>query len=326
MKKHNKKLLISFIIMLSVWIVWYGYTFPNSQLILEKNWPITLTMIFGSFIAGATSSGGGAIAFPVFTKILSISALDAKIFSLAIQSVGMSAATLSIIIMRIPIEWRIVWWASLGGVFGVFLGSILIAELLPSNLIKMLFSMMIASFALTLAIVNWNKRSYNNSLPVFSIVEKSILVLSGFVGGVMTGLVGNGIDIICFSVMILLFRLSEKVSTPTSVILMAINAIIGFSAHLFIVGGFSLQVESYWLAAIPVVVIGAPLGVYFCTKLNNKTIASMLICLISFELLSSILIIPQTSFIISISVFYFLLSSLIFYRLHLVTRYKPSQG
>ena len=326
MKKHNKKLLISFIIMLSVWIVWYGYTFPNSQLILEKNWPITLTMVFGSFIAGATSSGGGAIAFPVFTKILSISALDAKIFSLAIQSVGMSAATLSIIIMRIPIEWRIVWWASLGGVFGVFLGSILIAELLPSNLIKMLFSMMIASFALTLAIVNWNKRSYNNSLPVFSIVEKSILVLSGFVGGVMTGLVGNGIDIICFSVMILLFRLSEKVSTPTSVILMAINAIIGFSAHLFIVGGFSLQVESYWLAAIPVVVIGAPLGVYFCTKLNNKTIASMLICLISFELLSSILIIPQTSFIISISVFYFLLFSLIFHRLHLVTRYKPSQG
>jgi uncharacterized protein len=326
MKKHNKKLLISFIIMLSVWIVWYGYTFPNSQLILEKNWPITLTMIFGSFIAGATSSGGGAIAFPVFTKILSISALDAKIFSLAIQSVGMSAATLSIIIMRIPIEWRIVWWASLGGVFGVFLGSILIAELLPSNLIKMLFSMVIASFALTLAIVNWNKRFYNNSLPVFSIVEKSILVLSGFVGGVMTGLVGNGIDIICFSVMVLLFRLSEKVSTPTSVILMAINAIIGFSAHLFIVGGFSLQVESYWLAAIPVVVIGAPLGVYFCTKLNNKTIASMLICLISFELLSSILIIPQTSFIISISVFYFLLFSLIFHRLHLVTRYKPSQG
>ena len=326
MKKHNKKLLISFIIMLSVWIVWYGYTFPNSQLILEKNWPITLTMVFGSFIAGATSSGGGAIAFPVFTKILSISALDAKIFSLAIQSVGMSAATLSIIIMRIPIEWRIVWWASLGGVFGVFLGSILIAELLPSNLIKMLFSMMIASFALTLAIVNWNKRSYNNSLPVFSIVEKSILVLSGFVGGVMTGLVGNGIDIICFSVMILLFRLSEKVSTPTSVILMAINAIIGFSAHLFIVGGFSLQVENYWLAAIPVVIIGAPLGVYFCTRLNNKTIASMLICLISFELLSSILIIPQTSFIISISVFYFLLFSLIFHRLHLVTRYKPSQG
>ena len=214
----------------------------------------------------------------------------------------------------------------LGGVFGVFLGSILIAELLPSNLIKMLFSMVIASFALTLAIVNWNKRSYNNSLPVFSIVEKSILVLSGFVGGVMTGLVGNGIDMICFSVMVLLFRLSEKVSTPTSVILMAINAIIGFSAHLFIVGGFSLQVESYWLAAIPVVVIGAPLGVYFCTKLNNKTIASMLILLISFESLSSILIIPQTSFIISISVFYFLLSSLIFYRLHLVTRYKPSQG
>ena len=102
------------------------------------------------------------------------------------------------------------------------------------------------------------------------------MVLTGFLGGIMTGLVGNGIDIICFSVMVLLFRLSEKLATPTSVVLMAFNALIGFLLHLFAIGGFTNSVENYWLAAIPVVVVGAPLGAYFCTRLNNKTIASLI--------------------------------------------------
>ncbi|MFM8770959.1 MAG: sulfite exporter TauE/SafE family protein, partial [Candidatus Kapaibacterium sp.] len=35
-------------------------------------WPAALTMVFGSFIAGASAEGGGAIAFPVFTLLLKI--------------------------------------------------------------------------------------------------------------------------------------------------------------------------------------------------------------------------------------------------------------
>lgn len=55
----------------------------------------------------------------------------------------------------------------------------------------------------------------------------------------MSGLVGNGIDIITFSVMVLLFRLSEKIATPTSVILMAINALVGFALHALVIGNFT---------------------------------------------------------------------------------------
>jgi hypothetical protein len=56
-------------------------------------WVVRLS--FGSMIAGGTSLGGGAVAFPVFTKVLHITPYDAKVFSLAIQSVGMSAASLT---------------------------------------------------------------------------------------------------------------------------------------------------------------------------------------------------------------------------------------
>ncbi|MCK5478623.1 MAG: sulfite exporter TauE/SafE family protein [Methylococcales bacterium] len=311
---------------LSVWAAWYSYSFPYSFSNIEQNWPITLTMIFGSFIAGATSEGGGAIAFPVFTKVLNISPLDAKVFSLAIQSIGMMAATLTIIVMRVTVEWRLVFWASFGGLFGVALGSMVIAPLMPPALLKMLFTAMIVSFALTLALLNWKQRLYNQSLPVFSWREKLIVVLTGFLGGIMTGLVGNGIDIICFSVMVLLFRLSEKVSTPTSVVLMAFNSLAGFALHLFVIGGFTSQVENYWLAAIPVVVVGAPLGAYFCTRLNNKTIASLLITLIMIELISSLSLIPLTGMIVSISLAVFLLFSFIYYRMSGITRYRPHKG
>ena len=243
-----------------VWSLWYGLAGCFPLRIIQEYWPVSLTMIFGSFIAGATSEGGGAVAFPVFTKLLHVQAHDAKVFSLAIQSIGMMAATVTIVLMRISIEWRFIRWASLGGLIGVTIGTILLAPLFSPVLLKMLFTAMIVSFGIALILHNRQQRDYNSHLSQFRWQEKSIILLAGIVGGIQTGLVGTGIDIICFSVMVLLFRLTEKIATPTSVVLMAINAVIGFALHLIFVGGFTETVQSYWLAAIPVVVVGAPLG------------------------------------------------------------------
>lgn len=319
----NKPLMFSAALAVAVWGAWYGYSESYGFSIIEEHWPVTLTMIFGSFIAGATSEGGGAVAFPVFTKVLHIAPLDAKIFSLAIQSVGMTAASLTIIVMRIAVAWRVIVWASLGGLFGVAIGLLLMAPLLSPALLKMLFTAMIVSFILPLGILNWRHRVYNDNMPAFGALEKAVMLLTGAVGGCMTGLVGNGIDIICFSVMVLLFRLSEKVSTPTSVILMAVNAQAGFMLHLFVSGGFSGQVERYWLAAVPVVVVGAPLGAFCCTKLNNKTIAVILILLIAIEWISSLILIPLTATIVCVSLAVFTFFSLVYYRMARSRRYRP---
>ena len=322
--KTKTPFLFSLCIALLVWLVWFGYTTPETAAIIQDNWQISLTMIFGSFIAGATSEGGGAIAFPVFTKVLLISPVDAKVFSLAIQSVGMMAATLTIIFMRIAIEWRVILWASLGGIPGIVTGAAVLAPLLPADLVKISFTAMVVSFAITLSMLNWGHRKYNETLPFFAGKERTILLCTGFLGGIMSGLVGNGIDIICFSVMVLLFRLSEKVATPTSVILMAFNSVVGFCLYIFFIDGFSSQVQSYWLAAIPVVVVGAPLGAFCCTRLNNKAIASVLIGLIGIELISSLLIIPLTTHLMVVSMliliffsaFYYVLSKISFYRVN----------
>ncbi len=305
-----------------IWGIWLYSTWPDSFVLVEQHAVISLTMVLGSFIAGASSEGGGAIAFPVFTKLLAISPFDAKIFSLAIQSIGMSAASLTLICLRVKLNGPFILWASIGGSLGLLLGTFMIAPQLPANLIKMLFTAMISSFAWTLFKLNWRFRSYNQQFRV-RLREISILLLTGFIGGIMTGLIGTGIDVICFSVMVLLFRLSEKISTPTSVVLMAINSIQGFALHYFVLDSFSWQVQQYWLAAIPVVVVFAPLGAYCCTRMSNQTIAGVLIFLISIELLSSLWLIPLDSTIIKISGLVFILFLMGYYALSKISTYIP---
>ena len=47
-------------------------------------------------------------------------------------------------------------------------------------------------------------------------------------GGIFSSFAGSGLDICTFSVITLLFWVTEKTATPTSVVLMAGNTVVGF--------------------------------------------------------------------------------------------------
>ncbi|WP_428356321.1 hypothetical protein [Methyloprofundus sp.] len=100
-REKSWSLIVSLLVAVTVWGTWLFYTYPESWQIIHNYWQVSVTMVFGSIIAGATSEGGGAIAFPVFTKVLHIPPADAKVFSLAIQSVGMVAATVAIMRLQL---------------------------------------------------------------------------------------------------------------------------------------------------------------------------------------------------------------------------------
>jgi hypothetical protein len=92
-------------IALLVWALWLAFGGRVAIYHLFADWKVALTMVFGSLVGGGTSEGGGAIAFPIFTKLLHIAPRDARNFSLAIQSVGMGAASLSILYcLRISLD------------------------------------------------------------------------------------------------------------------------------------------------------------------------------------------------------------------------------
>jgi len=295
-----KRYGINGLFILIVWSGWLLYTLPNSWQIIADYWQVTLTMIFGSIVAGATSEGGGAIAFPVFTKLLHIAPLDAKVFSLAIQSMGMLAASITIIMMRIQVLWWVIIWVSLGGFCGLTMG-LLMASLIPAEFIRMLFTMMAVSLALTLAFLNADLTHKRVLMPVLHYKEVFILVSVGGVGGLISGLVGSGVDMLSFSVLVLLFRVSECIATPTSVILMAVHSIFGILIQVCVLEGINPQVQAYWLAAVPVVIVGAPLGALLCSQMQFYHIRYVLISLIMLELVSSLWILHFDSLLIVFS-------------------------
>lgn len=284
------------LVVIAVWLAALG---PGRAIgVVADEWPVALTMVFGSFIAGASSEGGGAVAFPVFTKVLNIAPADAKLFALMIQSVGMTAASLTILAMRVRIDAAAAVLATIGGAVGVVASLLLIAPMAPPAETRVVFTAMQAGFAFVLIrslrlpggraavarLGDWRRGRWRGSAS---------LVAAGFFGGVVSGLVGSGVDLALFAVLTLLFGVSEKVATPTSVVVMAANSLVAVAAYATAVGPAPANVVSMWLAAVPIVVVGAPLGAWFCSRLRRTTIGWMLVGLIAIEIATTIYLIPQ---------------------------------
>jgi uncharacterized protein len=272
------------------WLVLGGSLARHS---LVANWPAAVTMVFGSIVSGGTSEGGGAVAFPVFTKVLHIPPSEARLFAFAIQSIGMSAASLSILYQNIPIDRRVLPWAGPAGVVGLVVSTYTVAPFVPAPLVRIAFTVMLSSLGVAMLVLNGNDPAPRHArMPIFGAREKILMTVAGFVGGMVSALIGVGENIVVFMVMVLLFRVSERVVTPTTVLLMTIVTIPAFCLHIFLLRDFSPQVEGYWLAAVPVVVVGAPLGAVLSSRMSRRAIANTLIGLIALELVSTVVLIP----------------------------------
>jgi len=289
----HRVLGLNALIALSVWTVWLALGRGDAIDALTGHWRISLTMVFGSLVGGGTSEGGGAVAFPIFTKVLSIPAPDARLFTYLIQSVGMSAASLSILYARVPIANRALALAAPAGVTGAVVSILTIAPHVSAPQVRIYFTVLLTALAAALIVMNLSGvRHRNLMIPRSGPTEAAVLILAGFVGGLVSGTVGVGENTVTFLVLVLLFRLSEKVATPTTVILMTVVSIAAALTHLLIARDVSHAAVQYWLAAVPVVVVGAPLGAVICAGLSRHIIQRILILLIGVELVSTLLLIP----------------------------------
>ncbi len=163
---------------------WAFYmTYAGNWYLFNENWFMSLTMVFGSFIAGASSEGGGAVAFPVMTLIFEIQPPVARNFSLAIQSIGMTAASFLIIRNRYPVEYRYLIPVSIGGIAGMVLGTLVLVPVIHGPYLKMLFVSFWLSFGLVLYYLNHiDKRIVSDRLPSLSRYGSASLVIVGFLG------------------------------------------------------------------------------------------------------------------------------------------------
>jgi uncharacterized membrane protein YfcA len=272
---------------------WGYYMWSTGSFVLyREHWAAPLTMVLGSFVAGASSEGGGAVAFPVFTLLLGIEPATARNFSFAIQSIGMTAASLLIFSLKIPVEKTVIRYTVPGGLLGIAFGTWLLVPLISPTLVKLFFVSLWLSFGFALYLTNLNPgRPVFNSLRQNLPSDRLLLLATGFAGGCITAIFGNGIDMLTFCLIVLFYQISEKVATPTSVVVMTFNTIFGFLLHLFVIKDFQLQAFHDWLCSIPVVVFFAPLGAYVISKLNRLVIATLLYCIIVVQFIGALWVI-----------------------------------
>jgi uncharacterized membrane protein YfcA len=283
--------LVLAVVVVGCWLLLGG---ERALQAVADHWQVSLTMVVGSLVGGGTSEGGGAVGFPVLTKALAVPADQARLFSFAIQSVGMGAASASIVYNRVPIEWRAIRLGGPAVVVGVVASCIALAPRVQPADVRLLFTAILASLAVALWVSRRADPRRRDFIVPFGRAEAAALLAAGLAGGLLSGLAAVGENTIMFAVLVLGFRVCERVVTPTTVVLLTIATWAGFATHLVVLGDFGGPVVDMWLAAVPVVAIGAPTGALICTRLSRDTIVAILYVLISIEFASTLLLVPRT--------------------------------
>lgn len=284
-------IIIQIIMYLVVGCIWYFAFMRNigfeSYL---TNYPIPLTMVAGGFVSGFTICGGGAVSFPVFCKVLNLDPMMARDFALGIQSFGMTCAAVTIIIKKIPFEKSVVLFCTAGSFLGLILGNIFIVPNISSESMKVLFSILVAAFGVSLLLKNYSKRNNKfvyKSMPDEKACHNIVLFSIGIIGGLFTAVLGTGADIIAFSIVTILYRVSEKVLNPTSDIIMALSSVMGLLMRIFFFGGIHPEAAVSYPLAIPIVVIMAPLGAVIASKIDRLSVVKFLLFFILIDIIST---------------------------------------
>ncbi|WCL54684.1 sulfite exporter TauE/SafE family protein [Gimibacter soli] len=234
------------------------------------HWPIAAAMAMGSYVAGSTPMGGGTVGFPVLVLFFDMPATLGRDFSFAVQSIGMTSATIFILARRQPLAWSLLKGAMLGSLIGTPFGIFFVAPFIPELWIKVIFAVVWASFGV-LHLYRINEIAGHSGMTEFD--ERWDfrlgLKLGLGAGATVAAVTGVGIDMVIYAALVLLTRADLKIAIPTSVVIMAFTSVLGIAVKA-IGPGVQPGVYENWLAAAPVVALGAPLGVFVVELIGRK--------------------------------------------------------
>lgn len=188
------------------------------------------------------------------------------------------------------LEWELIRPAMLGSLISTPLGILWLAPRLPDLSVKLIFAVIWASFGLMHLVKLREFVLYSGGRTRWDSRRVEIGFAVGVLGGLISSITGVGIDMILYATMVLLFQADLKVSTPSSVIVMAFTSVVGITWTIFLHWWQPLEfpidpaVFPSWLAAAPVVAVGAPIGAWAVQKLPRvpTLILISLLCLAQF--------------------------------------------
>jgi uncharacterized membrane protein YfcA len=216
-------------------------------------------MTFGAAVAGFTPEGGGAVAFPVLSLYFDISAGAARDFSLAIQSIGMSSAAIWIL-TRKGHSLSVFRWVPLYAIVN-FIGFVAVSAVsdgLNFKIVQLLFVSLALAFIVSYLITKG--QGVLDQVDINSRNKFLVFVTASFIGGGASALFGTGADMLLYIALTCFYGMKEKISTDISIVTMAVVSVFGIAYRSLVLDSVHADVYHMWLAAVPVVLIFAPLG------------------------------------------------------------------
>lgn len=277
---------------------------------VADNWESGATMLFGSFLAGASPEGGSAVAFPVFTKGLDVPGPVARTFGLSIQAVGMTMAVIAILMSGRPFHRRAAVVGSVAAVVGFLASVVLLGKpsvtFWPSAIstpwVKAIFSIVLATTSI-LMVRHLRHTGADHPLPGWNRRFEIGLALAALAGGFLSSLAGTGANILVFLFLVVLADVNPKTALPSAIMVMTAVSLVGFVLFSVIDQQFAIGPDDpaakgadllgLWLAAVPVVVWGAPLGSWAAGRVREDFLVKFVALLASVEVATTFLLVPE---------------------------------
>lgn len=313
--KYWKAYVILFLLGWLAVVTGFGY-----WVAVRQHWPMSIVMILGSLVAGSTPMGGGTVAFPILVLIFHQPASNARNFGLIIQALGMTSAMLFMIGRKVPLPVRVLTGSTAGAAIGFGLGTFLISPHLQSSLVKLLFSCLWMSFGLLTISKNTEICGLKGRGPGDTPSAELIGLVAGIIGGAMASMIGVGVEMAVYTVMVLVFRTDLKIAIPTAVSAAALASIEGAALHLYM-GDIDSQALFNWLAAGPIVIFGAPTGAYLVSILPRIKVLYFVSALCIFQFVWTL---QQTAH--SSTEWWFVAIAMVLAVVVLFTLYKTGKG
>lgn len=223
---------------------------------------------------GLIGGGGSILTIPVLVYLFQIDALLATTYSLFIVGVTSIVGGLSYFKKRL-VDFRAVLTFGFPSVVGVYLTRLYVVPAIPDSIItlgqftltkELLLLLFFAGLMLLASLKMIKKEQQETSVAVARGDNYPMVIAQGSGVGIVTGLVGAGGGFLIIPALVSLLKLPIKRAIGTSLVIIAINSLAGFTfslAHLQIDWNFILMLTGL---AVVGILVGSRLSNFFDGK------------------------------------------------------------
>lgn len=231
--------------------------------------------LFIGVVLGLTGGGGSVLTVPILVYILSINPVTATAYSLFVVGTTALFGTIKNA-QKGMIEYRTGFVFAIPAFIAVYLTRKLIIPAIPDVIFRFnefvftkdLAVMLFFAFIMLLASISMIRKRKDEAVKESRKFNYSLIIIEGFVVGILTGLVGAGGGFLIIPALVLFANLPMKRAVATSLMIIAIKSLIGFLGDI---GNIIIDWEFLSLFT-GVSVVGIVLGIYLNNFIEGRKI------------------------------------------------------